>query len=212
MLTRDSEKLTPYAHSLRIDSDICSSQYNRSDDFLPFQTSLSYDAEIQHQEAVAQLLVERCSDLFRFIHSKDTTYQKAVVSVCQDEADQARFKRLIVLACVDNDMDIMDSQVFVAAKQRVRETLVDQAKKIAIALESAKTRERQLKQRLSGKIPPAWLNPIAAMKTHLADLGGNILSNTPPDRLIDLDRYLCALEMRLEKLQSRLLLDAQWQQ
>jgi ATP-dependent helicase HrpA len=170
------------------------------------------DAEIQHQEAVAQLLVERCSDLFRFIHSKETTYQKAVVSVCQDEADQARFKRLIVLACLDNDMGIMDSQVFVAAKQRVRETLVDQAKKIAIALESAKTRERQLKQRLSGKIPPAWLNPIAAMKTHLADVSGNILSNTPPDRMIDLDRYLCALEMRLEKLQSRLLLDAQWQQ
>ena len=170
------------------------------------------DAEIQHQEAVAQLLVERCSDLFRFIHSKETTYQKAVVSVCQDEADQARFKRLIVLACVDNDMKIMDSQDFVAAKQRVRETLIDQVKKIAIALESAKTRERQLKQRLSGKIPPAWLNPIAAMKAHLAELCGDILGNTPPNRLIDLDRYLCALEMRLEKLQSRLLLDAQWQQ
>jgi len=116
------------------------------------------------------------------------------------------------LACVDNDMKIMDSQDFVAAKQRVRETLIDQAKKIAIALESVKTRERQLKQRLSGKIPPAWLNPIAAMKAHLAELCVDILGNTPPDRLIDLDRYLCALEMRLEKLQSRLLLDSQWQQ
>jgi ATP-dependent helicase HrpA len=50
------------------------------------------------------------------------------------------------------------------------------------------------------------------MKAHLTELCGDILGNTPPDRLIDLDRYLCALEMRLEKLQSRLLLDAQWQQ
>jgi ATP-dependent helicase HrpA len=170
------------------------------------------DAEIQHQEAVAQLIVERCSDLFRFIHSKETIYQKAVVSVCQDEADQARFKRLIALACLDNDMEIMDSQAFVAAKQLVRETIVDQAKTIATALESAKTRERQLKQRLGGKIPPAWLNPIAVMKAHVAELCGDILANTPPDRLIDLDRYLCTLEMRLDKLQSRLLLDAQWQQ
>ena len=50
------------------------------------------------------------------------------------------------------------------------------------------------------------------MKAHVAELCGNILGNTPPDRLIDLDRYLGGLEIRLEKLQSRLLLDTQWQQ
>jgi ATP-dependent helicase HrpA len=106
----------------------------------------------------------------------------------------------------------MDHGAFGTAKQRVRERLVDQAKKIATALESAKTRERQLKQRLGGKIPPSWLNPIAAMKAHMTELCGDILNQTPPERLIDLDRYLKALEIRLEKLQSRLLLDAQWQQ
>ena len=169
------------------------------------------DADIQHKEAVAQLLVERCSDLFRFIQSKDVTFQKAVVSVCHHEDDQARFKRLITLSCLDPDVDIMDSDAFVSAKQRVRELLVDQAKIIAAALESAKTRERHMKQRLGGKIPPAWLNPIAEMKAHVAALCSDILGNTPPDRLIDLDRYLSAIEMRLEKLQSRLLLDAQWQ-
>ena len=45
----------------------------------------------------------------------------------------------------------------------------------------------------------------------VAELCGDILANTPPDRLTDLDRYLHALEIRLDKLQSRLLLDAQWQ-
>ena len=61
------------------------------------------------------------------------------------------------------------------------------------------------------KIPAAWLTPIAAMKGHLEHLCSDVLANTPADRLIDLDRYLQAIEMRLEKLQSRLLLDAQWQ-
>ena len=170
------------------------------------------DASIQQQTAVAQLLVERCSDLFRFVQSKDASYQKAVVSVCHDETDQARLQRLIVLACLDTGTEIMDHGAFVTAKQRVRERLVDQAKKIASALQSAKTRERQLKQRLGGKIPPSWLTPIAAMKAHMTELCGDILNQTPPERLIDLDRYLKALEIRLEKLQSRLLLDAQWQQ
>ena len=50
------------------------------------------------------------------------------------------------------------------------------------------------------------------MKAHMAELCGDILNQTPPDRLVDLDRYLKALEIRLEKLQSRLLLDSQWQQ
>ena len=170
------------------------------------------DALIQHQAAVAQLLVERCSDLFRFIQSKDANYQKAVVSVCHNETDQEHFKRLIVLACLDPYTEIMNHGGFVTAKQRVRERLIDHAKKVATALWSAKTRERQLKQRLGGKIPPSWLNPIAAMKAHMAELCGDILNQTPPDRLVDLDRYLKALEIRLEKLQSRLLLDSQWQQ
>ena len=170
------------------------------------------DALIQHQAAVAQLIVERCSDLFRFIQSKDATYQKAVVSVCHDEKDQLCFKRLIVLACLGPHTEIMDHGAFVRAKKYVRERLVDQAKKVATALESAKTRERKLRQRLGGKIPPSWLNPISAMKAHMAEICGDILNQTPPDRLVDLDRYLQALEIRLEKLQSRLLLDSQWQQ
>ena len=77
------------------------------------------DALIQHQAAVAQLLVERCSDLFRFIQSKDATYQKVVVSVCHNETDQLSLKRLIVLACLDPDTEIMDHGAFVTAKKCV---------------------------------------------------------------------------------------------
>ncbi len=170
------------------------------------------DAEIQHREAVAQLLVERCADLFRFIEAKEVAYQKAVVSVCQDHAAKSSLKRLITLACLDPYIEIMDSEAFNQAKERVREIIVDRANKIAAALESVKTRERHLKRRLEGKIPAAWVKPVAAMKAHVAELCGDILGNTPPDRLIDLDRYLGGLEIRLEKLQSRLLLDTQWQQ
>ena len=160
------------------------------------------DASIQHQAAVAQLLVERCSDLFRFIQSKDANYQKAVVSVCHDEKDQARLKRLIVLACLDPGNEI-DHGAFVIAKQRVRESLVWSGEKSRHGTsESAKNPRTAIENIVLVENSPSWLNPIAAMKAHMAELCGDILNQTPPDRLVDSDRYLKALEIRLEKLQS----------
>ena len=169
------------------------------------------DALIQHREAVYELLVNRCQDLFRFLQSKEAGYQKGLVAVCVGEAAQDHFKRLLVASCLEPDLYVMRHADFLVAKQCVRERLVDQAKRIAVSLDSARTRERQLKQRLKGKIPPAWLTPITQMKTHLDTLCDDLLRTTPPDRLIDLDRYIHAIEIRLDKLQSRLLLDAQWQ-
>ena len=89
--------------------------------------------------------------------------------------------------------------------------MINQAVRISVSLESAMARYRSLKQRLGGKIPAPWLSSITAMKSHVQSLCEAPLYSTPPDRLIDLDRYLQAVEQRLEKLQSRLLLDAQWQ-
>ena len=57
------------------------------------------DATVQNQEAVAQLLVARSADLFRFLKTKDAAYQKASIALCSNETDQHKFNRLIVLSC-----------------------------------------------------------------------------------------------------------------
>jgi ATP-dependent helicase HrpA len=106
---------------------------------------------------------------------------------------------------------VLSEQQFKRARESVRGRLHARSLAVMGSIASAMSRQRALKQRLGGKIPAAWLTPIAAMKGHLEHLCSDVLANTPADRLIDLDRYLQGIEMRLEKLQSRLLLDAQWQ-
>jgi ATP-dependent helicase HrpA len=155
--------------------------------------------------------VEQCADLFRFLKSKESAYQKAVVSICGGDEDESQLKRLLVLSCLDEDSEVLSEQQFKRARESVRGRLHARALAVMGSIASAMSRQRALKQRLGGKIPAAWLTPIAAMKGHLEHLCSDVLANTPADRLIDLDRYLQAIEMRLEKLQSRLLLDAQWQ-
>ena len=169
------------------------------------------DAAVQNQEAVAQLLVARSSDLFRFLKTKEAAYQRASIALCSNETDQNKFNRLIVLSCLELGEEILSETQFVAIKKYVRERVIDQAIRVSVSLESAMTRLRSLRQRLGGKVPVQWLSTITAMKSHIQALCEAPLYSTPPDRLIDLDRYLQAVEQRLEKLQSRLLLDAQWQ-
>jgi len=49
------------------------------------------------------------------------------------------------------------------------------------------------------------------MRADLDALMGDPLRDVPPNYLIHLPRYVQAIEIRLEKLSGRLLLDAQWQ-
>ena len=116
-----------------------------------------------------------------------------------------------MLSCLELGDEILSETQFVAIKKYVRERVIDQAVRVSVSLESAMARLRSLRQRLGGKVPVPWLSTISAMKSHIQALCDAPLYSTPPDRLIDLDRYLQAVEQRLEKLQSRLLLDAQWQ-
>ena len=169
------------------------------------------EAQFKHRDAVAQLLVERSTDLFRFLESKESVFQRALVSLCQQQGDLSLFKRILVQACVKNVDGILSCDEFMMAKASVRERLIGQSIKIAASLEAAASRARHLKLKLAGKIPVAWLIPVGSMRAHLDDLTDQVFRDTPPDRLVDLDRYVKSIEIRLEKLQSRLLLDAQWQ-
>lgn len=172
----------------------------------------SLEANLGHIDAVASLLVNQCMDQFRLLKTKEVIYQQALVSICHSEASEPAFQRALVMASVPNRFDsVLDASAFLELKQSVRAQLVQQSIKIAGALVSFAQRSRDLKQRLSGKIPPSWIQSIGAMNANLDTLTKSVLLDTPPHRLMHLARYAEAIEVRLEKLSSRVLLDLQWQ-
>ena len=138
------------------------------------------DATVQNQEAVAQLLVARSADLFRFLKTKDAAYQKALIALCSNETDQHKFNRLIVLSCLELSEEVLSEAQFVDAKKYLRKEVINQAVRISVSLESAMSRYRSLKQRLGGKVPAPWLSSITAMKSHIQGLCEAPLYSTPP--------------------------------
>lgn len=170
------------------------------------------DAKVLHSEAVAELLVRACSDLFRFMEAKDTTYQKALISICGSKIDRQNWQRLLVESATDSELSQVRSySEFDGLRSRIRPLLVSHANKLMVSLLQCQSRVNSLKQRLEGKIPSTWMFNINAIQSHLRLLTDDILNTTPPAYLKHLNRYTEGLEIRLEKLSSRLLLDAQWQ-
>jgi ATP-dependent helicase HrpA len=170
------------------------------------------EARLGHADAVAALLVHQCNDQIRLLQSKEAVYQKARVAVCSSTADEHVFQRALVMACVDTDLGlVLEATEFAHIKHTVRANLVPNSVALASALVDAAQRARVLKSKLTGKIPAPWIGAVQAMRCHLAELMDDPLITVPPNRLIELPRYLNAIEIRLEKLSGRLLLDAQWQ-
>lgn len=171
------------------------------------------EAVLGHRRAVAALLVQACHDVFRHLEASDAEYAKHLVVICQNRAQQQQFCQAVVSASSFLDMSALRTAAsFHTLKLEVRGQLAQRATSIARLLAAAILRSRQLKQRLEGKIPPAWLKPIGDMRTHLSALMEAPLDRTPPLHLESLDRLVQGIEIRLEKLSGRLLLDAQWTQ
>ena len=220
---REAERLTNWPESLSFDAQIESQTggvamhaYPRlSLESVGVVQRLIYHpvvARLGHADAVAALLVAQCADQFRLLESKEAIYQKARVAICHGADDEAYFRRVLVSACVDTPLaTILTAEAFQATKQRVRSELVPRALQLAEALVDASQRARNLKSRLTGKIPAPWIAAIQSMRADLDALMGDPLRDVPPNHLIHLPRYVQAIEIRLEKLSGRLLLDAQWQ-
>ena len=171
------------------------------------------EAILCHRQAVAALLAHACHDVFRHLEATDAEYAKHVVVVCENREQQQRFHHAVVAASSALDMSTVRNAVsFQALKLEIRGVLAARAISVARSLSAAILRARQLKQRLEGKIPPAWLKPIGDMRAHLSALMDAPLERTPPHHLESLDRLIQGIEVRLEKLSGRLLLDAQWTQ
>jgi len=170
------------------------------------------EARVGHADAVATLLIQQCSDQVRLLQAKETLYQKARIAVCTGPSDEALLLRCVVFCCTEYDLStVMTAQAFHDVKQGVRMALVEKGIEVAGALVEASERSRTLRSKLNGKIPAAWIGTIQAMRAHLEGLTDNPLADIPPHRLSDLPRFLHAMEIRLEKLSGRLMLDAQWQ-
>jgi ATP-dependent helicase HrpA len=171
------------------------------------------EAIVEHRRAVAALLVNACHDVFRHVKATDTAYAKEVVVICQNRDHEQQFYQAVVAASSASDLcEVRTADAFQALKGAIRAQVADRATAMAGSLASAILRARQLRQRLDGKIPPAWLKPVGDMRTHLGTLMDAPLERTPPRSLESLDRFIQGIEIRLEKLSGRLLLDAQWTQ
>ncbi len=169
-------------------------------------------ARVDHGRAVAHLLMEQTAEQFRWLHAKEPNYQKACVLWGADPKSDRTMDPLMIRGLLsDTDLSGVRTETeFSALKLRAREGIVDYASKTAVALIDASSRLVSLRKRLTGKIPPAWIPAITAMKQDLARLD-DPLTRVSPDRWNELPRWIQGVEMRLEKLSSRLLLDAQWQ-
>ncbi|NBS11864.1 MAG: ATP-dependent RNA helicase HrpA, partial [Gammaproteobacteria bacterium] len=170
------------------------------------------EADRAHAEAVAALILQRLSQQVRWIETKVPDCMQALIGLGLTQQDAPRFHRAVVTRLVPGALaEVLTQAQFRAALDQVASQFVDEAEKVSRSLVEASARQRRLSSRLAAKSPVTWLPAIRDIQHQLACFGVDWLERTPPSQLLHLDRYLAAIEVRLEKLGGRLALDAQWQ-
>ena len=87
--------------------------------------------------------------------------------------------------------------------ERARGRLIEQAEALQRAVATALATHHTIRKSLKGSIPPNWLESMADINDQLSRLiGPGFVGTTPPQWLLQLPRYMQAIEMRLEKLKA----------
>ncbi len=82
-----------------------------------------------------------------------------------------------------------------------RERLVEVANALAVGVGEVLAAYHRVNKQLSGKLPLGWYEAVTDIREQLAELiYPGFISNTPPEWLVHLPRYLQAVELRLRKL------------
>jgi ATP-dependent helicase HrpA len=170
------------------------------------------EADRAHTEAVANLILQRLSQQVRWIETKQPACMQALIGLGLTQHDAPRFHRAIVMRLAPTPLaQVLTAVAFREAVDHVAGRMVDEAERVSLSLVDACARRRALVSQLQKRIPPTWLPAVRDMQQQLAQFGDDWLETTPPHQLTHLDRYLAAIDVRLNKLGGRLVLDAQWQ-
>lgn len=170
------------------------------------------EADRAHAEAVAALILQRIAQQVRWVETKVPECMQALIGLGLKQQETPRFHRAVVTRLVSGSLaSVLTRAQFREALDEVASRFVDEAEQVSRSLVDASARHRRLTSQLKGRIPPTWLPAVRDIQHQLACFGSDWLECTPPHQLTHLERYLAAIEVRLDKLGGRLALDAQWQ-
>ncbi|AWL11847.1 RNA helicase [Saliniradius amylolyticus] len=97
--------------------------------------------------------------------------------------------------------DVRDPEQFDALKEQVRGRLNDEVLAVAVKVETGLTRAHGIHKKIKGNVPMTMINAIGDIKATLDDLVyPGFVTDLGVERMDDWNRYLQAIERRLEKL------------
>ena len=156
-----------------------------------------------HGKAVLSLLENLLGDKIKYLQKK-LPMQKACLcyapyGTCQDLTQQVIDRALQQL--VPEPQKIRKQAEFEQVLENVRSNWVLQAQAIAKQVNTIFTNHQQIAKKVRGRVNPRWLASLADIQNQLdALISKDFVRNTPEQWFKQIERYLKALQLRLEKL------------
>jgi len=156
-----------------------------------------------HAEAVLLLIERLLADKVKYLQKK-LPLQKACLcyapyGTCQDLTQQVIDRALQAL--VANPEKIRTQKEFDDVLKEVQSQWVNVAQQIAKQVNDIFTMHQQIAKQVRGRVNPRWLASISDIQQQLdALISKDFVRNTPEVWFKQIERYLKALKIRLEKL------------
>ncbi|MEQ3658516.1 MAG: ATP-dependent RNA helicase HrpA [Glaciecola sp.] len=166
-------------------------------------------AREQHRLGVYQLIKNTVPSPLKFLQQKLPNKAKlslyfnpfGQISILIDDIIMAAIDQLVREFEVKTKQQIRDKQSFQAVCEIVREHINDTALEIATKIEKGLTVAHQIQKQCKGNIPLNMLNSIGAIKAQLSRLVyRGFVFDFGIHRLDDWNRYVTALQQRMDKL------------
>lgn len=174
-------------------------------DGLLFLTLMSdpEQADRSHAQGVVFLLKQALQDKVKYL-KKQLPLQKACLiyapyGTCEHLKEQIIDRALSQL--LPEPQRIRSQQDYEEAEAVLKSEWVAEAQKLSKLVNEILTAHQKIAKQVNGKVNPRWLASISDIKTQLNELiTPDFVSETPPQWLSQLPRYLTALQKRLEKI------------
>ena len=156
-----------------------------------------------HGQAVLKLIERLLADKSKYLQKK-LPMQKACLcyapyGTCQDLTQQVIDRALHDL--VPAPEKVRTQKAFEETLNHVQSNWIDIAQRIAKQVNTIFTLHQQVAKQVRGRVNPRWLASVSDIQQQLDDLiSKDFVRNTPDFWFKQIERYLKALQVRLEKL------------